>query len=168
MQNIPSELIITVKNYIYITSFKMKGSPDLGQADNVSYFRNPGHRILWKWDGIVLLLLTTNSFNQSAQKGGTVVAVLKMAKITFWGQKFPTKGGSCNPTPPPPLFSNLHMLGKYVDFREPIIIYWILEYCDIFPQTAFLLLILYSITDKGSVTLINDRQIFEFHLLHFL
>ena len=33
MQNIPSELIITVKNYINITSFKMKGSPDLGQAD---------------------------------------------------------------------------------------------------------------------------------------
>ena len=32
MQNIPSELIITVKNYINITSFKMKGSPDLGQA----------------------------------------------------------------------------------------------------------------------------------------
>ena len=32
MQNIPSELIITVENYIYITSFKMKGSPDLGQA----------------------------------------------------------------------------------------------------------------------------------------
>ena len=33
MQNIPSELIISVENYIYITSFKMKGSPDLGQAD---------------------------------------------------------------------------------------------------------------------------------------
>ena len=33
MQNIPSELIITVKNYINITSFKTKGSPDLGQAD---------------------------------------------------------------------------------------------------------------------------------------
>ena len=33
MQNIPSELINTVKNYINITSFKMKGSPDLGQAD---------------------------------------------------------------------------------------------------------------------------------------
>ena len=33
MQNIPSELIITVKNYINITSFKMKGSPDLGQAE---------------------------------------------------------------------------------------------------------------------------------------
>ena len=33
MQNIPPELIITVENYIYITSFKMKGSPDLGQAD---------------------------------------------------------------------------------------------------------------------------------------
>ena len=33
MQNIPSELIITVESYIYITSFKMKGSPDLGQAD---------------------------------------------------------------------------------------------------------------------------------------
>ena len=33
MQNIPSELIITVKNYINITSFKMKGSPDFGQAD---------------------------------------------------------------------------------------------------------------------------------------
>ena len=33
MQNIPSELIITVKSYINITSFKMKGSPDLGQAD---------------------------------------------------------------------------------------------------------------------------------------
>ena len=32
MQNIPSELIITVKNYINITSFKMKESPDLGQA----------------------------------------------------------------------------------------------------------------------------------------
>ena len=32
MQNIPSELIITVKNYINITSIKMKGSPDLGQA----------------------------------------------------------------------------------------------------------------------------------------
>ena len=32
MQNIPSELIITVENYSYITSFKMKGSPDLGQA----------------------------------------------------------------------------------------------------------------------------------------
>ena len=32
MQNIPSELIINVKNYINITSFKMKGSPDLGQA----------------------------------------------------------------------------------------------------------------------------------------
>ena len=32
MQNIPSELIITVKNYFNITSFKMKGSPDLGQA----------------------------------------------------------------------------------------------------------------------------------------
>ena len=32
MQNIPSELIITVKNYINITSFKMKGSPDLGKA----------------------------------------------------------------------------------------------------------------------------------------
>ena len=31
--NIPSELIITVKNYIDITSFKMKGSPHLGQAD---------------------------------------------------------------------------------------------------------------------------------------
>ena len=29
-----SELINTVKNYIDITSFKMKGSPDLGQADN--------------------------------------------------------------------------------------------------------------------------------------
>ena len=36
MQNIPSELIITVESYIYITSFKMKGSPDLGQA--VKYF----------------------------------------------------------------------------------------------------------------------------------
>ena len=34
MQNIPSELIITVKNYINITSFKMKGSPDLGQAED--------------------------------------------------------------------------------------------------------------------------------------
>ena len=34
MQNIPSELIITVKNYINITSFKMKGSLDLGQADH--------------------------------------------------------------------------------------------------------------------------------------
>ena len=33
MQNIPSELIITVKNYSNITSFKMKGSPDLGQAE---------------------------------------------------------------------------------------------------------------------------------------
>ena len=33
MQNIQSELIITVKNYINITSFNMKGSPDLGQAD---------------------------------------------------------------------------------------------------------------------------------------
>ena len=33
MQNIPSEFIITVKNYINITSFKMKGSLDLGQAD---------------------------------------------------------------------------------------------------------------------------------------
>ena len=33
MQNIPPELIITVESYIYITSFKMKGSPDLGQAD---------------------------------------------------------------------------------------------------------------------------------------
>ena len=33
MQNIPSELIITVKNFINITSFKMKGSSDLGQAD---------------------------------------------------------------------------------------------------------------------------------------
>ena len=32
MQNIPSELIITVKIYINITSFKMKGSPDLGQV----------------------------------------------------------------------------------------------------------------------------------------
>ena len=32
MQNIPSQLIITVESYIYITSFKMKGSPDLGQA----------------------------------------------------------------------------------------------------------------------------------------
>ena len=32
MQNIPSKLIITLKNYINITSFKMKGSPDLGQA----------------------------------------------------------------------------------------------------------------------------------------
>ena len=32
MQNIQSEFIITVKNYINITSFKMKGSPDLGQA----------------------------------------------------------------------------------------------------------------------------------------
>ena len=32
MHNIPSELIITVESYIYITSFKMKGSPDLGQA----------------------------------------------------------------------------------------------------------------------------------------
>ena len=36
MQNIPSELIITVKNYINITSFKMKGSLDLGQADSPS------------------------------------------------------------------------------------------------------------------------------------
>ena len=35
MQNILSELIITVKNYINITPFKMKGSPDLGQADTV-------------------------------------------------------------------------------------------------------------------------------------
>ena len=35
MQNIPPELIATVENYIYITSFKMKGSPDLGQADKV-------------------------------------------------------------------------------------------------------------------------------------
>ena len=34
MQNIPSQLIITVMNYINITSFKMKGSPDLGQAVN--------------------------------------------------------------------------------------------------------------------------------------
>ena len=33
MQNIPSEFDITLKNYINITSFKMKGSPDLGQAD---------------------------------------------------------------------------------------------------------------------------------------
>ena len=33
MQNIPSELMITVKNHINITLFKMKGSPDLGQAD---------------------------------------------------------------------------------------------------------------------------------------
>ena len=33
MQNIASELIITVKNYFNITSFKTKGSPDLGQAD---------------------------------------------------------------------------------------------------------------------------------------
>ena len=33
MQNIPPDLIITVKNYINITSFKMEGSPDLGQAD---------------------------------------------------------------------------------------------------------------------------------------
>ena len=32
MENIPSQLIITVKSYIDITSFKMKGSPDLGQA----------------------------------------------------------------------------------------------------------------------------------------
>ena len=32
VQNIQSELIITVKNYINITSFKMKGLPDLGQA----------------------------------------------------------------------------------------------------------------------------------------
>ena len=32
MQNIPSELIITVINYINITSIKMKGSSDLGQA----------------------------------------------------------------------------------------------------------------------------------------
>ena len=32
MQNMPSELIITVKNYMNITSFKMKGSPDPGQA----------------------------------------------------------------------------------------------------------------------------------------
>ena len=32
MQNIQSKLIITVKNYINITSFKMKGSPDHGQA----------------------------------------------------------------------------------------------------------------------------------------
>ena len=38
MQNIPSELIITVKNYINITSFKMKGSPDRGQA--VIYYFN--------------------------------------------------------------------------------------------------------------------------------
>ena len=34
MQNVPSELIITVESYIYITSFKMKGSPDLGQAED--------------------------------------------------------------------------------------------------------------------------------------
>ena len=33
MQNIPPELIITVKNHITITLFKMKGSPDLGQAE---------------------------------------------------------------------------------------------------------------------------------------
>ena len=33
MQNIPSELIITVTNYINITSFKIKGSPDLGQSE---------------------------------------------------------------------------------------------------------------------------------------
>ena len=36
MQNIPSEFIITVKNYINITSFKLEGSPDLGQAVNVT------------------------------------------------------------------------------------------------------------------------------------
>ena len=39
MQNIPPELIITVKSYINITSFKMKGSPDLGQAVNASYLK---------------------------------------------------------------------------------------------------------------------------------
>ena len=33
MQNIPSDLNITVKNYIDITSYKMKGTPDLSQAD---------------------------------------------------------------------------------------------------------------------------------------
>ena len=38
MQNISSVLIITVKNYINITSFKMKGSPDLGQADIPVYY----------------------------------------------------------------------------------------------------------------------------------
>ena len=38
MQNIPSELIFTVKNYINITSFKMKGSPDLGQADMTLFY----------------------------------------------------------------------------------------------------------------------------------
>ena len=37
MQNIPSEKIITVKNYINITSFKMKVSPDLGQAVKFEY-----------------------------------------------------------------------------------------------------------------------------------
>ena len=35
MHHIPLELIITVKNYINITSFKIKGSPDLGQADSI-------------------------------------------------------------------------------------------------------------------------------------
>ena len=39
MQNMPSELIITVESYIYITSFKMKGSPDLGQAVSIQLVR---------------------------------------------------------------------------------------------------------------------------------
>ena len=39
MQNIPSEFDITLKNYINITSFKMRGSPDLGQADVYRHLR---------------------------------------------------------------------------------------------------------------------------------
>ena len=48
MQNIPSEFDNTPKNNINITSFKMKGSPDLGQAV-ISFFGethpgvDPGH-----------------------------------------------------------------------------------------------------------------------------
>ena len=38
MKNIPSEFDITLKNHINITSFKMKGQPDLGEAGYILFF----------------------------------------------------------------------------------------------------------------------------------
>ena len=67
MQNIPSELIITVKNYIYITSFKTKGSPDLGQTGMACQQGTLTLPDTWfrpqLWDLLVLELLRPDSSN---------------------------------------------------------------------------------------------------------
>ena len=47
MQKIPPELFITVKNYINITSFKMKGSPDLGRAVGENFAKMLARHFTW-------------------------------------------------------------------------------------------------------------------------